>query len=220
MALHLKLSSLTKLPHALHPKSVEPAIGDASFSRSPLAADVFSHCQPPPHFSIRIRRFEANASYLTVELCGQTTIADIRTLVSRDTRYPLASFVLAYGDAVLEDLKTVTDYDITQGSEVMMKPRQRDDGLSRDLYQVFIRGVPQRGLFVVNVTGETRVKEIQEMLAVDPGLPVNLQGLGYSQNVLSPEKTLSQYGIGSDATIDCWMRCSFGAGQNRPQPFT
>jgi hypothetical protein len=168
----------------------------------------------PHHFSIRIRLLDADTPHLTTEVRAQTTIAAIRAFASRSTRCPLGSFVLAHRDVVLEDIKTLTDYDITEDSELVMKLAPNDGGRQRELYQVFIKGLTQRGVFIVNVNAETRVRELQEMLAVDPGVPVHVQGLSYRGAVLNPDRTLGQYRIGRDATIDSWMRLAYAVRES------
>lgn len=66
--------------------------------------------------------------------------------------------------------------------------------------QIFIKTLDGRSK-TYDVTDDTKIKKIKEMIAETEGIPEKQQRLVYSGKPLEDEQTLSDYNIGPNATI-------------------
>jgi hypothetical protein len=163
-----------------------------------------------------------------LEISNQTTINSLKRTSSPLAVMPTRDFYMRCEGTNLGKHRTLRSYGITDLSVIEIIPRNKNDptqphrrphqvtiettpaptltaALIRDPLQIFIKGWwntrGKKGWRVLHITAQTTIHIIKLAISERTSVPPNNFSLRYGQQLLDPQKNLSQYNITTESTI-------------------
>jgi len=129
---------------------------------------------------------------LDVEL--HDTIQDVKTKIKLDKGIRPDHQVLFYQGKPVEDTRTLSDYNIRDGSVLMLLIRLQGG------MQLFLKTISGKTISL-NVQASDTIAKVKYQIQEKEGVPPSLQRLLFSGKQLKDEHTLSHYNLMKDSTI-------------------
>ncbi|KAL3506162.1 hypothetical protein ACH5RR_031544 [Cinchona calisaya] len=128
---------------------------------------------------------------LRIEVKMMYTVRDVKTIVERIAGFSLNDLSLTHDGMQLEDSKTLSSYNITQGFVLQVSPKS---------IQVFVKKWCGKTL-TLDVCLEDLVKNVKDKIYHKLGMPANVQGLMVEGKRLDDCRNLASYSIQKHSTI-------------------
>lgn len=153
--------------------------------------------------NISICSIRISEKTITLEVEPTDTIANVKAKILEKEGIPRDMQHLYYGEEILSNASTLSDYSIQKESTLCLTVR------CPDTIQILIR--PGRDkILPYNVTPTDTIENIKARIEHDLGWPINTQKLGIGLRMLELEATVSEYDIEKDYIVQLTVRLRGG----------
>ena len=123
-----------------------------------------------------------------------TSILDIKKEIKKSQDIDIDMQQLIFNEKILEDTKTIDDYDIKEESIIKLKFALKND------IQIFVKNF-QSKIIVLDVNKSETIGNIKDKIQDKNGISKNNQRIIINGKELEDNKTLNDYGLGNNSTI-------------------
>ena len=145
-------------------------------------------------YEVRIKNCD-NAENISCTVCSSNTVRDLKLNVLRKEGIPMHKQQLSFSGHILNDEKPLSFYYITGASLIELRVVHFSSG------KIFVK-TPSGQSVGLAVNGADTVQSVKCKLAEREGIAVEEQRLLFGGKQLEAGRTLSEYGVNNDSTLD------------------
>lgn len=151
-----------------------------------------------------------NNKAIIIDVNLEDTIQNVKSQISNKFGLNSDDYYLTFSGKVLDDLNTISDYNIDKDNTINLMIRINGGGGSEgSTKQIFIKTLQGKTL-TIDVSDTDTIQSIKNKIFDKEGIPIDQQRLVFNGKQLEDNQTIADYNIQADSNIHLVLRLRGG----------